>query len=84
MTAAMLRHAKALKFKRTVSQNEEPFRSENLCKFHFLTALVLHESKNLKGSIIIIVIIIIIIIIISLLNPLAQKAKTIKSYCNCG
>ena len=51
MTAAMLCHAKAWKFKRTVSQNEAPFRSENLCKFHFLTALVLHESKNLKGSI---------------------------------
>ena len=41
MTAAMLRHAKAQKFKRTVSQKEEPFRSENLRKFHFLTALVL-------------------------------------------
>ena len=51
MTAAMLCHAKAWKFKRTVSQNEAPFRSENLCKFHFLTALVLHESKNLKESI---------------------------------
>ena len=48
MTAAMLCQAKAYKFKRTVLQNEEPFRSENLCKFHFLTALVLHESKNLK------------------------------------
>ena len=47
----MLRHAKAYKFNRTVSQNKEPFRSENLCKFHFLTPLVLHESKSVRGSI---------------------------------
>ena len=47
MTAAMLRHAKAQKFKRTVSQKEEPFRSENLRKSHFLTALVLHNNKHL-------------------------------------
>ena len=47
MTAAMLRHEKAQKFKRTVSQKEEPFRSENLRKFHFLTALVLHNNKHL-------------------------------------
>ena len=27
------------------SQKEEPFRSENLCKFHFLTALILHSFE---------------------------------------
>ena len=34
------------------SQDEEPIRKENLCKCHFLTALILYKSKNLKGLII--------------------------------
>ena len=27
------------------SQKEQPFRSKNWCKFHFLTALILHSFK---------------------------------------
>ena len=41
----MPRHAKAYKFKRTVSQIEEPFQSENLDEFKFVAALTVHEVK---------------------------------------
>ena len=42
----MLRHAKAWKFKRLLSQTEEPFGTENLCKLRFLGAVIPHESRN--------------------------------------
>ena len=47
----MPRHAKAKKFKRGLSQNQEPIRSENLYGYYFSAALLHHESKISGGSI---------------------------------
>ena len=52
----MPRHAKAEKFEREfergLSQNQEPIRSENLYEYYFSAALIHHESKISRGSII--------------------------------
>ena len=47
----MSRHAKALKFKRSLSLKQEPIRSENMYEYQFLAALIQHESKISGGSI---------------------------------
>ena len=41
----MPRHAKAWKFNRSVSQNQEPIQSENLYEYWFSAALIHHLSK---------------------------------------
>ena len=48
----MPRHAKAEKFKRPLSQNQEPFSSENLYENQFSAALIYRQSKILVGSIV--------------------------------
>ena len=45
------RHAKAQNFKRSLLLNQEPIRSENLCEYQFLDALIHHEGKISGGSI---------------------------------
>ena len=52
VTKQMSRHAKAQKFKRTVPQNEKPFRTENFYKYQFLIVVIFHESKKSWGLII--------------------------------
>ena len=48
----MQRHAKANKFKRSLSQNQGPILSENLYEYQFSAALIHHESKILGGSLV--------------------------------
>ena len=48
----MARRAKAWKFKRLLSQNEEPFGTENLCKQRFLGDVLSHKSRNSVDSIV--------------------------------
>ena len=48
----MLRHAKDLKFKRTLSQNQEPFGRKNLYENKFSAAVIEHDSKISEGSIV--------------------------------
>ena len=45
-------HAKVYIFKSSVPQNEECFASKYLSENKFLAALILHESKDSGGSII--------------------------------
>ena len=44
-------NAKAKKFKRGLSQNQEPIRSENLYGYYFSAALIHQESKIPGGSV---------------------------------
>ena len=46
----MPRQAKAKNFKRGLSQNQEPIRSENLYGYYFSAALIRHERKISGGS----------------------------------
>ena len=39
------RQAEGWKFKRSLSQNQEPIRSENVYEYYFSVALIHHESK---------------------------------------
>ena len=48
----MPRPAKAWKFKRLLSQNEESCGTENLRDHRFLGAVIPHESRNSQESII--------------------------------
>ena len=48
----MPRHAKAQKFKRGLSLNQTPIRSENLYEDQFSATLIHHESKISGGSIV--------------------------------
>ena len=48
----MPRRAKAQKFKRSLSQNQEPIWSKNLYECLFSAALIHHESKTSGGSIV--------------------------------
>ena len=48
----MPRHAKASKFKRTLSQNQEPFRSESLHENKFSAALIHHEGNTSAGLVV--------------------------------
>ena len=48
----MPRHAKAKKFKRGLSQNQESIRSENVYGYYFSAALIHHESKISGESIV--------------------------------
>ena len=45
-------HAKAWKFKRLLSQNEESFGTENLRNQWFLGAVIPHEGRNSQESIV--------------------------------
>ena len=48
----MPRHAKAWKFKRPLSQNEEPFRTKNLFMLRCLGTVIPRESRNSEESIV--------------------------------
>ena len=48
----MLRHAKSYKFKRSLSQNHEPFRNKSLYEHRLSAALIHHLSKISRGSIV--------------------------------
>ena len=49
--SSLARHANTQKFKRSLSLNQEPIRSENLYEYQLLAALIHHESKISGGSI---------------------------------
>ena len=51
-TTKMPRHAKAWKFKRPLSQNEEPFRTKKLFMQTCLGTVIPRESRNLEESIV--------------------------------
>ena len=46
----MPRHAKAWKFKRPLSQNEEPFRAKNLFVLRCLGTVIPRDSRNSEES----------------------------------
>ena len=48
----MPRHAKAWKFNRPLSQNEEHFRTEHLYKLRYLGAEIPHESRHTHESVV--------------------------------
>ena len=48
----MPRRAKAYKFKRPLSQNQEPFKSENLYENYFSVALIHRQCKISVGPIV--------------------------------